>query len=398
MSEEATAEVVEEVSGEDLTVEESTEAPNILDMSDEEFAETMMIDFQGDSFDQPEAASEEDSASAEASEEVVNEESSEEFNEDGSSKLLNPSEDVSHETLELEGEETADETVSEKEEDNQEEEKELSSDEIVQQIFSPFRANGKEMQVENIDDVRQLMQMGANYNKKMAALKPNLKLMKMLQNNDLLDEGKLSFLIDLDKKNPDAIKKLIADSKIDIDDLDTDEQLSYKPSTYTVNDKEVELDETLADIRETESYAKTLDVISNKWDESSKTTLLQNPAAIRVLNDHVANGIYDKINAAVETERMLGRIPNSMSDIEAYKYVGDMINARGGLQQTPPNKSVTKRAVSKTANKTVDPKLNERKKAASSTRGTPKTKSKDDFNPLSMSDEDFEKLSMDQFI
>ena len=85
------------------------------------------------------------------------------------------------------------------------------------------------------------MQMGANYNKKMAALKPNLKLLKLLENNGLLSEEKLSFLIDLDKKNPDAITKLVKDSGLDPLEMDVSKS-DYKPNTYTVHDREVELD------------------------------------------------------------------------------------------------------------------------------------------------------------
>ncbi len=65
-----------------------------------------------------------------------------------------------------------------------------------EKIMAPFKANGKEIKLDNPDDVVRLMQMGANYTQKMQALQPNLKLLKMLQNQGLLDEGKLNNLID----------------------------------------------------------------------------------------------------------------------------------------------------------------------------------------------------------
>lgn len=265
----------------------------------------------------------------------------------------------------------------------------------LDELFEPFKANGKEMKVDNVEDARVLMQMGANYNKKMVALKPNLKILKMLENNDLLNEEKLSFLIDLDKKDPGAIKKLLKDSKIDTEELDMEAENDYKPSTYTVNDKEVELDDTLNDIRDTDSYAKTLNIISNKWDESSKAALLENPAGIKILNEHVALGYYEKITSAVETERMFGRIPQGMSDLEAYKFVGEAINAQGGFK--PKSKSESKTVVGKVVKK-VDPKVNEKKRAARSTKGKSPSKAKVDFSPLAMSDEDFEKTGLEKFI
>src|SRR5690606_34973436 len=100
-------------------------------------------------------------------------------------------------------------------------------------LLTPFKANGREIQVKSVDDAIQLMQMGANYNKKMAALKPNLKLMKMLQNNNLLSEEKLSFFIDLEKKDPAAINKLVKDAGINPMDLDAEKATGYKQSTHS---------------------------------------------------------------------------------------------------------------------------------------------------------------------
>ena len=59
-------------------------------------------------------------------------------------------------------------------------------------VLSPIKANGREIQVSSVDDAIQLMQMGANYHKKMAALKPNLAVLKMLEQHGLLDQEKLS--------------------------------------------------------------------------------------------------------------------------------------------------------------------------------------------------------------
>ena len=275
--------------------------------------------------------------------------------------------------------------------DEEEEETETESSESVdykaeyEKLTAPFRANGKDMQVSNVEDARQLMQMGANYNKKMAALKPNLKIMKMLENHDLLNEEKINFLIDLDKKNPNAITKLLKDSNIDPLEVDLDTNTDYRPNTYTVDDKEVELDGILDEIRETESFSRTIDVISNKWDVTSKKVLLDNPAIIKVINDHMGNGMYDQIMKVVDNERMFGRL-TGLSDLEAYKQVGDAIHARGGFnnqQQAKPKVSKAKQ----------DPKLlKDRKKAASPTKSVNTVKKEPEYNPLSMSDEEFEKM------
>ena len=260
------------------------------------------------------------------------------------------------------------------------------------EIMAPFRANNRDMQVDSVEDARRLMQMGANYNKKMAGLKPNLKLMKMLENNDLLSEEKLSYLIDINKKDPAAITKMLKESGVDPDDIDLEAEDGYKVNnTYTVNDKEVELDGILEEIQDTTSFNQTIDIISNKWDERSKQLVLDQPEAIRHINDHIESGIYDRITAVVEQEKALGRL-TGLSDLEAYKEVGDAIHASGGFD-TPESNTAETKAPTKTT-KAQDSKLRSKKNAASSTKSAATTgKGKEEFNPLSLSDEDFEKVS-----
>jgi len=287
------------------------------------------------------------------------------------------------------------ESVSDGEEESSD--AELNFQKEYEKLLAPFKANGRDMTIENVDDARTLMQMGANYNKKMAGLKPNLKLIKMLDNNGLLDEQKLSFLIDLDKKDPEAIKKLMKDSGIDPTEVDLESENNYESKSYTVDDKEVELDVVLDDIKDTPSFNETINIISNKWDESSKQVLVENPDAIKVINEQVGNGIYGKIMDVVDQQRMLGKLVG-VSDVEAYKQVGDAINAAGGFKPDDSNNVNTQTTTTQQKTKTVDPKLRDRKKAASSTKAT-KTKSKDSqYNPLSMSDEAIEKLGDSKFM
>ena len=265
-------------------------------------------------------------------------------------------------------------------------------------LLTPFKANGKQMQISNVDDAVTLMKMGANYNKKMAALKPNLRLMKMLENNELLDEEKLSYLIDLDKKNPEAVQKFIKESGIDPLDIDTEKDTDYTPSTYTVNDKEVELDGVLDEIRDTPSFQKTIDIVGTKWDASSKKVLIETPAIIRVINEQVENGIFDQITNVIESERMLGRL-QGLSDLEAYKQVGDAIQAKGGFSVKNPSTANEETTATTTHTSQDDPKLKRKKRAASTTRTGPGgTKKEDDYNPLALSDAEFEKVAGNDFI
>ena len=271
-------------------------------------------------------------------------------------------------------------------------------------LTAPFKANGRDIQVKSVDDAIVLMQMGANYNKKMAALKPNLKLMKMLENNGLLSEDKIGFLIDLEKKNPEAINKLVKDSGIDPMDLNADKASAYRQSTYTVDDREIELDTVLDDIQGTPSYNRTLDIVSTKWDAASKSVVAQSPQLLKVINDHVASGIYDRITKEIENERTFGRLVG-VSDIEAYRQVGDALHARGdfnalaqGSSQPKAQVPAEKVIVQPKPKQVDDGALKDKKRAASSTKPAASSAANPDFNPLALSDDEFSKLVNKQFL
>jgi len=264
-------------------------------------------------------------------------------------------------------------------------------------LFTPFNANGKKITVDTVDDAISLMQMGANYSKKMAALKPNFKLMKLLENNGLMSEEKIGYLIDLEKKNPEAISKLVKDSGLDPMDLDADKASGYKPNTYTVDEREMELDVVLDEIQGTSTYNRTLDLVSTKWDGPSKQIIASTPQLLKVINDHMQSGIYDVISQEVDKERMFGRL-NGLSDIDAYKKVGDAVQARGGfnhLSSQNPQKQVI---AAPRPSKVDEDKLRDKKRAASSTKPAVASMPSKDFNPLAMSDEEFSKHVNKQFL
>lgn len=296
---------------------------------------------------------------------------------------------------------TEEKTEAEKQEEKAEKETQAVDYEAeYKRLLAPFKANGREIQVKSVDDAVALMQMGANYNKRMAALKPNLKMLKLLENNGLLNEEKISYLIDLEKKNPAAINKLVKDSGLDPMDLDAEKAGEYKPKIHSVDDREIDLDTVLDEIQETPTYTQTLEIVSKKWDGASKQTIASTPQLLKVINDHVANGIYGLINQEVERERMFGRL-NGLSDIEAYRRVGDAINARGGFNHLASNQGKPNQepvVVQPKPKAPADDKLNEKRRAASSTKpANVSTAAASDFNPLALSDEEFSKLAEIRF-
>lgn len=382
---------------------------NILDLPDDEVNNAIAVELarldseETDTSFEETAEDDSDEVADDDNNDSEEDESSDEESDDEAEGVNEAAEDDSSTTPDDDADSTEDTTEAKSEDDS---EAEVDSKEEIdykvqyEELLSPFKANGKDIKVDTVEDARSLMQMGANYNKKMAALKPNLKVVKMLDNHGLLDESKLSFLIDLSKKDPEAIKKLIKDSGIDPLDIDTN-NVEYKPNTYNVSDNEVALDGILDDIRDTSSFNATIDIIGNKWDEASKDMIAKDPNIIKVINEHVGSGIFKKVSEVVERERILGRL-NGLSDIEAYKQVGDAINSNGGFgdpvqaTKTQPISTSNSNSVNK-ANIPVDPKLKDKRKAAGSTKSKP-SKAKPQFDVLNMSDEEFEKMSASKFV
>lgn len=312
------------------------------------------------------------------------------------------SDEVSEDENDLDEEEESEED-DESEEDLGDEEA-TESDDVSEElanlrtVLEPFKANGHEIKVDTVEDVRNLMRMGANYSKKMAGLKPNLKVLKTLENNGLLDPDKINYLIDLDKKNPEAIKKLIQDSKIDLDELDTEEKLEYSPSNHTAGDNEVELDEVFEEIEGTSTYQRTVDLITNKWDTSSKEVLAGSPKKIAVLNQHMEMGVYDRIAEVVVKERALGRI-NNLSDYEAYEQIGSQMLANGEFSDLTGNQQEQSKPVkkdTKAAQKAQD-ELKARKRKLKPSKAS-KPVPKKEFNPLAMDDDEIEKIANNLFV
>ena len=276
-----------------------------------------------------------------------------------------------------------------------------------EQIMLPFKANGKEVKLESPDDVIRLMQMGANYTKKLQALTPNLKVLKMLEKNGLLDETKLSYLIDIDKKNPAAIQKAIKDSGIDPMDIDTTVDPGYKPGNYKVSDEEMRFTGTLEDITSEPSGKELVGNIHKTWDKKSKDALWTDPSILTVLAEQNKNGIYAQISAEVDRQKTLGHHRNTPF-LETYHKVGSEMQNKGLLvpktqgkaaavgqgitpapSQTEPRRVVDQRTgLRKTANTVIN---TEKAKAASSVKTTASKKVVADLNPLSMSDEEFAK-------
>ncbi len=369
---------------------------NYLEMSDEEILnmESPVPEEENEPSDEevleestPEEQEEETNTEEETVEDSEEEESKDDLNED----------------QEENNESTEEEKVEDKDTESEENTEEVNDYKSVYDriLGTPIKANGKDIKLNSVDEAVHLIQMGANYTKKMSALKPHLKILKTLENNKLLNENDITFLIDLKNKNPEAIAKFLSDAQIDPLDVDLKTAGNYQSKVVTASDEEIALSDVITELQDSDKFNDLHDVVINKWDNNSRRELYSNPNILRQLHDHMVedsngNSIFKYVSAEVERRKTLGLV-QGMSDYQAYIAVGNDLyeqQKKGNVQSTTTqSKRVVKPAV-KPSN-VVDPEtVKQNKKAASGVKPSkPSSKLAEDFNPLDLSDEEFLKIA-----
>lgn len=265
--------------------------------------------------------------------------------------------------------------------------------EAYEKIFKPFKANGKEIQVKNPEEAIQLMQMGANYNKKMAGIKQQLPILKMLEKNNLLDERKLSYAVDLMNGDKAAIARLVKETEVDLYDIDEESGDTYEPSYKGVSEQEMQLTQTIEDLRDSPAYDRTIEIATDVWDGPSQQFIVNNPGVLNVLAQHIESGIFDTIWNEAERLMTIGELPQHLNSLEAYKVTGDHMNEQGLIGEGNSNAQAQQ-------NKTSKQEATKRKKQATQ---KPKSAGRNQtnnnaINPLELSDEEFEKLGAEHLM
>lgn len=264
-------------------------------------------------------------------------------------------------------------------------------------LLAPIKANGKEIKLNSHAELVQLAQQGANYTRKMQDLAPHRKTLLMLENNGI-DQEKLSFAIDLLKKDPAAIQKLLKEGEINPLDIDTEAAPTYQGGNHHVTDEQANFCAALDDASTSETGRVVLQAINGTWDQASKELLFQQPDIINHMIVQQEAGFYERIAGEVDRRRVLGQLPAGMNFLQAYKTVGDQMVAAGQLQdlvdktappvQTPPVAAAPVAVRVAPVKPVVAP--NPKVEAAAPQRAAPNA-AKKLVNPLAMSDDDFMK-------
>lgn len=292
--------------------------------------------------------------------------------------------------------------VAKTEEEKKQEALGVSPEDFQKKILSPFKANGRELQVQNADEAIRLMQMGANYNAKMQALKPNLNMMKQLDEAGLLKPEVIANVIDLLKeKNPAAIAKLAKDAGVDPLEVSEQAVKDYVPQAKQADPRVEALDAELDRIQHSASYPKLMGQLRT-WDDQTKQVIADNPYVLGYFDEHMTNGVYDIIESEINRRKALGTLGASTSFIAAYKAVGDELQSKGAFNEIGKVKETTSQTVQTPAAPAkvvsapapaVKPQAAAQRRAAAMTSVKPSAVKQPSVNPLEMSDDEFEKAS-----
>lgn len=365
----------------ELTTEELDSLSEKLEAEIKASAEDPSVDSEPDT-DTPEedagGAAESDEETEEVSEEEPEEEDTETDSELTEDEGEPEPDDTSAESVEVpEDDQSTDDNDVDDADSHTEETGEQTFEAKYKELMAPFRAAKREVQPKTIEDARRLMQMGADYSKKMELMKPNLRVLRTLEKAELLDPSRINFLIDLHNKSPEAIQKLLKDSNIDPMELKLEDSVDYSPTNHQIGDAELAVRDVLDTIKDSPKFAETVEVISEKMDMASRKALQESPAVIAELHTHIESGLYQQVVDAVANERMYGRLAG-LSDLEAYYTIGSAMEQAGALNgpdASPPTTSkeeqssvqgsgsLAKKAKASKAN------LRNRKRAASPTKG-----------------------------
>lgn len=281
---------------------------------------------------------------------------------------------------------TESETTEDKEVDTS-----VNHQEFYDTLTKPFKANGRDFQVTNPNDMIALMQKGLNYSKKMEEMKPNLNLIKTLEQYGLTDGSKLSYLIDLHNKKPEAIAKLIKDSEIDLYEFDTEQANHYVPQNKVVH--KTQLEEVISEVVETNpEFNSVLNTVYTDWDNQSKQAVINNPNILRIISEQQSNGTYDKIMNIMEYEKAVGRLQGT-AFLQAYSEIEQRLLGGSSEGQAPQQQSQQQQQ----AQAFTAPRPNhsnnssnaseQKRKVASPSTNTAKP-STEAFDPLKVSDEE----------
>ena len=204
-------------------------------------------------------------------------------------------------------------------------------------VGTEFKAGGKMIKVQTPEEARQLMQMGGGFHSAMAKIAPHRRIIETLKEHGLLDESKINELIDISKKNPEAIAALVQSAGLEPHQLiPSGDAQPYTPGNHVLPETQLQFRSSIETIRE-QGGTEFLTHVAETWDVTSRAEVFKDPRALHLVYEHKQDGTYDKISSEVERRKVFDPSVASLPFIHAYLAVGNDMHEKGLLapQQEP---------------------------------------------------------------
>lgn len=251
--------------------------------------------------------------------------------------LEQPDEDSGEEEEgETEVEEAEDEDSEEEESDPDEDEEateEKAEAEVENAEEEPkevqkykFKANGKEYEFTE-EEIKEkfpaVFGQAMDYTRKMQAIKPWRKTIDAIESAKLTHED-VNLMIDVLKGDKNAIAEVLKKTGVDTLELDVEDS-KYTPNDYGRDEKALEIQDVIDEIKRDPEYARTSQVLGKEWDDESWLEMSRNPKLIRALHIDMKNGMYDKVQPIAEKLKLYQG--GGKSDLEYYKEASRVLFA-----------------------------------------------------------------------
>lgn len=263
---------------------------------------------------------------------------------------------------------------------------------FYQKVTAPFKASGKEFKLDSAEDVIALAQKGIDYNIKMNAIKPSLKMIKTLEANGITQED-LGILIDIHQRKPEAIARLVKDAEIDLYAVEDERIANYAPTHTTISDADFNFTEVTESLQGSPRFNDVIGFVQNA-EPADQKYVYENPEMLRLLTAQAESGVFDIVANKVLQERALGRL-QGLTTLQAYDAVGKAMY--GAPEPTPTiTKPVAVAPVAKPVQRPVATQQpNPARQAAAAPKGVKHAKQTSSLTPQdiwNMSDEEFNKI------
>lgn len=190
-----------------------------------------------------------------------------------------------------------------------------------------YTADGKEYEFtekEIFEQFGTVFGKAMNYTQKMQKIAPYRKMISAMEEEGIT-EDQFNVAIDALKGNKDAIQSLMKTHNIDPLDIDGEAETdSYSPTQYGKSEFQQRIEEVTSQISSDPEYTTTVDVIQNRWDQTSRSEIAKNPDMISGLHNDIKSGLYDKVIPVAAKMKVLDG--NSKSDLEYYMLAGAQIS------------------------------------------------------------------------